>query len=83
MLRQIEMRCSKTIARYDPYYMTQNLASLQPTCTSLDALGPCVIELHVADISAFLKPSTTTSAAAAFTDFLDCATLATCGTGDC
>ena len=52
----------------------------QLTCTSLDALGPCVIKLCVADISAFLEPSTAGSATAEFARFLGGAALGANGT---
>ena len=49
--------------------MLQKSVSPQVTLASLDALSPCMIELVVAGISAVLKPSTPTSAAAKFTGF--------------
>ena len=48
---------------------------------SLDALGPCMIKLCVADISTVLEPSTTTSTTAAFPGFLSGAALWTCSSG--
>ena len=47
------------------------------TCAGLDALGPCVIKLRVAGISALFDPSTAGSATTAFAGFLDCAALGT------
>ena len=44
---------------------------------SLDALGPCVIKLHGADISAFLEPSTAMGATAVFAGFLNNTALVT------
>ena len=49
----------------------------QLTFASPDALGPCMIEPCVTGISALLEPSTTASAAAAFTRFPDNTTLGT------
>ena len=36
------------------------------TVTRVDSLRPCMFKRHVADISAFLEPSATTGATAAF-----------------
>ena len=41
--------------------------SPQLTFAGLNALGPCMIKLHITSSSAVLEPSTTTSATAAFT----------------
>ena len=51
------------------------LLSPQLTCTSLNAFGPCVIEICVNDISAFLEPSSAASATAEFTGFLGTGTF--------
>ena len=59
------------------------LLSPQLTCTSLNAFGPCVIEICVNDISAFLEPSSAASATAEFTGFLDSAALGAYGTDPC
>ena len=52
----------------------------QPTCASLKALGPGMIELCVAAISTVLEPSATASATAEFERFLGGAALGACGT---
>ena len=52
-----------------------NPHSVQLTFASLDALGPCMIELCVTDISTVLVPSTATNTAAALTRFLGSDTL--------
>ena len=57
--------------------MAQNSASPRPTFASQDALGPCVMELCVAGISAVLEPCTTASATAAFGGLLGRTALGT------
>ena len=52
---------------------------MQHTSASLNALGPCMLELRVGDISTVLEPSTTTSATAAFAGFRGRTALGTCG----
>ena len=53
------------------------LLSRQLTSARLDALGPCVIKLCVAEVSAFLEPRTAGSTTAEFAGFIGTATLAT------
>ena len=52
------------------------------TFASLDAFSPCMIEIWIASISAFLGPSTTISTTAKFIGFFDDATRGTWSTGD-
>ena len=47
-----------------------NSGSAQPTFTSVDTLGPCMIKLRVADISTILEPRPVARATGAFTRFL-------------
>ena len=51
------------------------------TFAGLEAFEPRVIEVGVADISAFLEPSTTTSATTELAGFRAGATLGTCRHG--
>ena len=55
--------------------------SLQLTFAGLKALKPRVIEVRVANISALLKPSTTTSATTELTGFRAGTALGTCRHG--
>ena len=61
--------------------MVKHSADPQPTFAGPDALSPCMTEFCVAGISTALEPSTTTSATAAFTKFLDNAALGTAVAG--
>ena len=57
--------------------MAQESSYQHPTFASLDAFCPCVTELIVAGISAFLEPSTVASATAGCARFLDSTALST------
>ena len=57
--------------------------SLELTFASLNALDPCMISICVASISTVLEPSTTASATAALTGFLDSTALGAYGNGYC
>ena len=71
------------MTRYPPQCLGQNSDSPQLTFASLDALGPCMIKLRVAGISAVLEPSTAASAAAEYAGFLGSPALWACGTDHC
>ena len=63
--------------------MIENLDSHRPTFAGLNALGPRVMEVHIASISTVLEPSTAASATAVFPRPLDNAALATHTAGTC
>ena len=63
--------------------LTQAQHKTQPTFTSLEALGPCMVKLRVANIPTILEPSPVASTTGAFTRFLGSPALETqtCGSG--
>ena len=69
------------MAQYPPQYMTKSTVFLLPTSASLDALSPRVMKRCVADISAVLEPSATSSATTGLARFLYSTALEACGTG--
>ena len=67
------------VTKHDLWWRFSRIRGFK-TFAGLNALGPCVIKNFVAEISALLEPSTTTSATTVFSGCLDGTALATSST---